>query len=184
MNAHVVHAHSHTSTHRHRWWYHKPISSLRNFYQGHRPHISWSLCGSESWKYKGYLESKPRWAVNKTSSAKNKFHYRMYDWLQTGFRLLIVFIEHLQIATTSNYSSVANSHALQFTTANIKSFQFSSVHVILLLGSCSPRLAATSQQASTLPTVLLLLCHAAVTWTAYRKPLPTYFIVACYECVA
>jgi hypothetical protein len=34
-----------------------------------------------------------------------------------GFGLVIEFIEHLQIVTTSNYSAVANSHTLQFTTA-------------------------------------------------------------------
>jgi hypothetical protein len=33
-----------------------------------------------------------------------------------GFWSVIGFIEHLQIVTTSNYSAVANSHTLQFTT--------------------------------------------------------------------
>jgi hypothetical protein len=37
------------------------------------------------------------------------------------FLLVIGFIEHLQIVTTSNYSAVANSHTLQFTTARTKS---------------------------------------------------------------
>jgi hypothetical protein len=40
-----------------------------------------------------------------------------------GFGLLIGFVEHLQIITTSNYSAVANSHTLQFTTACTKSSQ-------------------------------------------------------------
>jgi hypothetical protein len=40
--------------------------------------------------------------------------------LETGFGLVIGFIEHLQIVTTSNYSSTANSHSLQFTTARTK----------------------------------------------------------------
>jgi hypothetical protein len=34
-----------------------------------------------------------------------------------GFGLVIGFIEHLQIITTSNYSTIANSHTCQFTTA-------------------------------------------------------------------
>jgi hypothetical protein len=37
--------------------------------------------------------------------------------------LLIGFIDHLQIATTSNYSAIADSHTLQFTTARTKSSQ-------------------------------------------------------------
>jgi hypothetical protein len=40
-----------------------------------------------------------------------------------GFGLVIGFIDHLQIVTTSNYSVIANSHTLQFTTARAKSFQ-------------------------------------------------------------
>jgi hypothetical protein len=40
----------------------------------------------------------------------------------SGFGLVIVFTEHLN-TTASNYSAVANSHTLQFTTARAKSFQ-------------------------------------------------------------
>jgi hypothetical protein len=38
-----------------------------------------------------------------------------------GFGLVIGFIVHLQIVTTSNYSTIANSHTQQFTTAHTKS---------------------------------------------------------------
>jgi hypothetical protein len=39
------------------------------------------------------------------------------------FGLVIGFIEHLQIVTTSNYSAIASSHTLQFTTARTESSQ-------------------------------------------------------------
>jgi hypothetical protein len=35
------------------------------------------------------------------------------DWLHTGIRLVIEFIENLQNVTTSNYSAISNSHTLQ-----------------------------------------------------------------------
>jgi hypothetical protein len=41
----------------------------------------------------------------------------------SDFGLVIEFIEHLQNLSTSNYSAVANSHSLQFTTARSKTFQ-------------------------------------------------------------
>jgi hypothetical protein len=41
-----------------------------------------------------------------------------------GFGLVIGFIEHLLIVTTSNCNTVTSSHTLQFTTARMKSFQF------------------------------------------------------------
>jgi hypothetical protein len=41
--------------------------------------------------------------------------------LSRNFRLAIGCIEHFQIVTTSNYSSVANSHTPHFTTAYTKS---------------------------------------------------------------
>jgi hypothetical protein len=37
--------------------------------------------------------------------------------------LLVGFIDDLQNVTTNNYSAIANSHTLQFTTAHIKTFQ-------------------------------------------------------------
>jgi hypothetical protein len=41
-----------------------------------------------------------------------------------GFRLLIGFIDHLQLLTTSNYSTLANSCTRLLTTAHAKSSQF------------------------------------------------------------
>jgi hypothetical protein len=38
-----------------------------------------------------------------------------------GFGLVIRFIEHFQIVTTSNYSAIANSHTLQYTISRTKS---------------------------------------------------------------
>jgi hypothetical protein len=40
-----------------------------------------------------------------------------------GFGLAVGFIGHLQVVTTSNYTAVANAHALHFTTARTKSSQ-------------------------------------------------------------
>jgi hypothetical protein len=40
-----------------------------------------------------------------------------------GFRLVIGFVEHLQIVTTSNNRTTINSHTQDFTTACTKSSQ-------------------------------------------------------------
>jgi hypothetical protein len=40
-----------------------------------------------------------------------------------GLGMVITFIEHLQIVVTRNYSAVAKSHTLQFSTAGTKSSQ-------------------------------------------------------------
>jgi hypothetical protein len=45
-----------------------------------------------------------------------------------GSGLVIGFIGHLQIVPTSNYSAIANSHTLQFTTAYTKSSSVSYLH--------------------------------------------------------
>jgi hypothetical protein len=47
----------------------------------------------------------------------------MIEWLQTGSELVIGFIQHLQIKTTSNYSTIADSHMQQLTTAHAKPSQ-------------------------------------------------------------
>jgi hypothetical protein len=48
----------------------------------------------------------------------------MTEWLQTGFRLVIEFIEHLQNVTTNNYDSLSELHTPKFsvTTAHKKVF--------------------------------------------------------------
>jgi hypothetical protein len=51
------------------------------------------------------------------------YYCHVTEWLQTGFGLVIGLNKHLQIVTTSNYSAIANSHILQFTTARTKSSQ-------------------------------------------------------------
>jgi hypothetical protein len=40
-----------------------------------------------------------------------------------GFDLVIRFIYHLLMVTTGNYSAIANSHTVQFTTERTKSSQ-------------------------------------------------------------
>jgi hypothetical protein len=80
-----------------------------------------------------------------------------------GFGLEIEFTDHLQIVTTSNYSAIANSHTLQFTTASTKPSQsaaflpviawsqLSMVDVSLTLGSPTvpmPQLPASKSDSS------------------------------------
>jgi hypothetical protein len=55
--------------------------------------------------------------------AAHATYFRVIEWLYTGFGLVIGFTEQLQIVTTSNYSAIANSHTLKFTTARTKSSQ-------------------------------------------------------------
>jgi hypothetical protein len=45
-------------------------------------------------------------------------------WWDIGFGLVIWFIGLLKLIATSNYSTITNSHILQFTTAHINSFQY------------------------------------------------------------
>jgi hypothetical protein len=90
------------------------------------------------------------------------------------FGLVIGFIEHLQIITTSNYSTVTNSHTLQFTAAHTKSSQSavsSQVDVPLLLGSRSCRLLVISHQPPTLLTANSRI--APYIALAQKSPFPT-----------
>jgi hypothetical protein len=50
-----------------------------------------------------------------------------------GFGLVIGFIDHLQIVTTSNYKALTNSHTLLFTTAHAKPSQFVFVSCFLVM---------------------------------------------------
>jgi hypothetical protein len=45
------------------------------------------------------------------------------QWLQTGFELVIGYFDQLQIVNTSNYSAIASSHTLHFTTERSTFFQ-------------------------------------------------------------
>jgi hypothetical protein len=72
-----------------------------------------------------------------------------------GFEIVTGFIEHLENATRSTCSLIANSHPPQFTTAYMKSSQSavsSPVDVPLLPGSRPRRLATISHQPPTLLT--------------------------------
>jgi hypothetical protein len=52
----------------------------------------------------------------------------VYEWLQTGFRLVIGFTEHLPVVTTSKHNNLAGLHTLNITVtaANTKSSAFTS----------------------------------------------------------
>jgi hypothetical protein len=65
------------------------------------------------------------------------------EGLKTGFGLTIGFIVHVQFVTTSNYSAIANSHTLQFTTAHNKSSQ-SAVSSLVLHSSIELLLASAN----------------------------------------
>jgi hypothetical protein len=84
-----------------------------------------------------YLEIKSRYNNNNNNNNNNIFriicasrtkagfvniHTFMGD-CRPGFGLEILFIDHLQIVTTSNYIAITNFHTLQITTAHAKSFQ-------------------------------------------------------------
>jgi hypothetical protein len=61
----------------------------------------------------------------------------VYEWLQTGFGLVIGFVEHSQIYTTSKYNTIANSHTLHFTTTWTKStLHFTTTRLSLLSLLC------------------------------------------------
>jgi hypothetical protein len=46
-------------------------------------------------------------------TSKISIHSHVLEWLWIGFGLVIGFIERLQIVTTSNYSTIANSLTVQ-----------------------------------------------------------------------
>jgi hypothetical protein len=82
-----------------------------------------------------------------------------------GFALVIGFIEHLQIVTTSNYSTIANSRTPQFTTAFTKpfrclstivegvTFQRAIIYIVTIL--------ATSKLTNSFPSVMLTAIREA-----------------------
>jgi hypothetical protein len=79
--------------------------------------------------------------------------------------------------TDRNYSTIANSHTPQFTTACTKSSQSavsSPVDVPLFPGSHPRRLAAISHQPPTLLIAISWLSHyIALAWTTQKTPFPT-----------
>jgi hypothetical protein len=57
-----------------------------------------------------------------------KVYRHVYEWLQTGFGLVIGFIDLLQNVATSNYTAIANSHSQQFTTAALSLLSLLHLH--------------------------------------------------------
>jgi hypothetical protein len=125
-----------------------------------------------------------------------------------GFRLVIGLMAHLytQLAATNNYSAIANSHILQFTTAHtvfsvccvfasrcpvtdpnnvlwfrsqvLAGWQLS--HNWLTTHNLLLNVvSARTALKACLPKVLLLLHHVAIARTPWRTPLVSYSIVEC-----
>jgi hypothetical protein len=103
--------------------------------------------------------------------------------------LVIVFIEHLQIITASNYSTIANSHTQQFTTSRTKSSQsaVSSPVVVwqrvpnLLISQLSCSLLywpATLSQLNFTLTLLITTWHGCIENTSPNRS----SIVASHNC--
>jgi hypothetical protein len=74
-----------------------------------------------------------------------------------GFGLVIGFIAHLKLVTTINYSTIADSHTLQFTTARTKSSQSA--------------IASTSRCLATDPSnVLYFRAYVVASWLQSSRP--------------
>jgi hypothetical protein len=67
-------------------------------------------------------------------------YYHVYEWLYTGFGLVLEFIDHLhtQLVTVSNYNSLTELHTpdITVTTAHIKSSQSHTCMLRALPSNC------------------------------------------------
>jgi hypothetical protein len=95
----------------------------------------------------------------------NEQFCHLYEWLQMGFILVAGYIEHLQIGTTRNYSTLANSHNLQFTTANTTSLSLLCFHQSLPgdISTMSFASVLTFISAGDYPTTYISLWTAQIT---------------------
>jgi hypothetical protein len=75
-----------------------------------------------------------RLCFNQKISFESLDNCRVYQWLNTGFGLLIGFINYLQVVTTINYYSTADLHNLQSLHNNILSL-FPLVFIIRFLAT-------------------------------------------------
>jgi hypothetical protein len=74
--------------------------------------------------------------------------------------LVIVFIDNLQIVTTSNYSAIADSNILQFTTARIESSQVCRICIGCRLVTASNAVASSASVLTTLLAGDYLATHS------------------------
>jgi hypothetical protein len=92
----------------------KPSRTIQN----EQISISWTTIMFSRSLFSVQLYSYTRITVN-----VNVSYFHAAQWLQTGFGLVIVFTDHLLIVITSNYTAIADSRTIRFTTGRAKSFQ-------------------------------------------------------------
>jgi hypothetical protein len=88
-------------------------SDLHSVQRGYNKHI---------WENHKTLNSAQKWNDRPLPQLTCKILLRvLYGDYRLGFGLVIGFTKHVQIATANNYSAIANSHTLHFTTVRMKS---------------------------------------------------------------
>jgi hypothetical protein len=86
-----------------------------------------------------------------------------------GFRLVIGFSEILSNVTTNNYSAIANSHILQFTTARTKSSQPAvDISIGCLLVTASNTVASSASVFTSLLACNCLTTHSLLQLTNFQ----------------
>jgi hypothetical protein len=108
--------------------------------------------------------------------------HRQNGVLQENTRRPLWFRSHTKLQVTFRFVPLSFPSALHISmfTSAITSFSPNP----LPDGACPAyNTSARIAQKTPLPTILLLLCHVDVAWSAQRTPLPSYSTDVCYEYV-